>query len=486
MCVVLGGQPEVAERRGVITRLLHRPKHQRGDRTFLRRAAHAIDELLKVLRAERMSLSRETVAERRNELLEVRYLLDVRRLMNAVERGHSVRGQVRRHRFVGQQHELFDQTMGDVTLGRKDRLNLSMVGEDDVRLRQIEVNCAPPPATAVEHLEQLVHQFEQRHEPGVPSHGVGVSIGKNRVYLRVGHTRVAVDDTVMHLVPHDVAPAIDFHHTRLHEPIDPRIQAAETSGQFRGEHVDGSLRKVDRRRAFVGLFVECAPLLHVVRDVRDVDPERIVPVRQPIDGDGVVEVPGMFAIDRDCGHESKIGAAADVLVLDYRADASCLDDRSLGVNVGNVMLANDDLGVDAGLFYPTQHFDHVTNRPARRGRPPCDLDDDHLARLGGTRLARRHVDVREDTAIEWHDVSQFRGVQLESPDHARLAALEDSYDPPLGTSLGLPFDTGDDTISVHRLHQIAGRHIDIPAALQRAAGLGVIRHDEPESAGVGL
>ena len=283
-----------------------------------------------------------------------------------------------------------------------------MLGEDDVRLRQIEVNRPPPPATAVEHLEQLVHQLEHRHEPGVPRHGVGVSIGKNRVYFRVGHPRVAVDDTVVHLVAHDVAPAIDFHQTRLHEPIDARIQTAEASGQFRGEHVDGALGKVDRRRAFVGLFVECAPLLHVVGDVRDVDPEPVVPVRQSIDGDGVVEVSGVLAVDGDCGHESKIGTAADVLVLDDRADASCLDHRGLGVNVWNVMLANDDLGVDAGLFDPTQHFDHVANRPARRGRPSCDLDDDHLARLGGTRLPRRHVDVREDAAIEGHDVSQFR------------------------------------------------------------------------------
>src|SRR5688572_31752150 len=49
MRVVLGGQPEVAEARRVVPRLLHRPQHQRRDRPLLRGAAHAVDQLLEVL-----------------------------------------------------------------------------------------------------------------------------------------------------------------------------------------------------------------------------------------------------------------------------------------------------------------------------------------------------------------------------------------------------------------------------------------------------
>ena len=69
--------------------------------------------------------------------------------------------------------------------------------------------------------------------------------------------------------------------------------------------------------------------------VGDVDPEPVVPVRQPLDGDGVVEVPGVFAVDGDGRHGTEIGAAANVLVLDDPADASRLDHCSFGVHVGD-------------------------------------------------------------------------------------------------------------------------------------------------------
>ena len=49
---------------------------------------------------------------------------------------------------------------------------------------------------------------------------------------RVGHPRVAVDDAVVNLVAHDRALPIHLHQARLHQPIDVRIQAAESGRQL--------------------------------------------------------------------------------------------------------------------------------------------------------------------------------------------------------------------------------------------------------------
>jgi len=56
----------------------------------------------------------EGVAERRDELLELVHLEDVRRLVDAEQRRRPVIGQVLRHRLVGEQHELLDQPVRDV------------------------------------------------------------------------------------------------------------------------------------------------------------------------------------------------------------------------------------------------------------------------------------------------------------------------------------------------------------------------------------
>ncbi len=128
--------------------------------------------------------------------------------------------------------------------------------------------------------------------------------------------------------------------------------------------MDGPLCKVDRRGALVGLFVEGAPLLHIVRHIRNMHSQPVVSVRQPLDRDRIIKIPGVLAIDGDRSHGSEIGAAADVFLLDSPTNASRLGDSSLRVDVRKVVLANDDLCVDAGLFELAQYFDDPADRPA--------------------------------------------------------------------------------------------------------------------------
>ena len=88
----------------------------------------------------------------------------IRLFVHPVERRHADPLEVRRHGFVGQQHELLDQPMRDVPLGGHDRLDRPCIVEHDLGLRQIEVDRSAPPAARVQDVEQLVHALEHRHE----------------------------------------------------------------------------------------------------------------------------------------------------------------------------------------------------------------------------------------------------------------------------------------------------------------------------------
>jgi hypothetical protein len=292
---------------------------------------------------------------------------------------------VLRHRLVGDEHELLDDPVRDVSLERNDGLDHALVVENDFRLLQVEVDGTAAVPPLVEDIEQLAHLAEERYEIRVLGAHAGILLSENRVDVRVRHPGVAVDDAVVQLVAHDLAAAVDLHEAGLHEAVDVRIQAAESSRQLRRKHVDGALRKVHRRRTFVSFLIEGAALGHVVRDVGDVDAEPVVPIRQSVQGDRVVEVARVLAVDRD-GHQiPEIGPAADIPLAHFPAQALRLRNRLLAVLVGNPVLADDDLGVDARLFDVAEHLRDAAERPAGRRRPARDVDDHHVA---GRRLFR--------------------------------------------------------------------------------------------------
>src|SRR5262245_13466964 len=106
-------------------------------------------------------------------------------------------------------------------------------------------------------------------------------------------------------------------------------------------------------------------------------------VGHPLDGDCVVEVARMLAVNRYRRHGPKVSAPADVPILDGRTKPPSFFDRLLRVRIGNLVLANNDSCVDARLIDAPKHFDDAPERTARGRRPFGDLDDDHVAWLGG-------------------------------------------------------------------------------------------------------
>jgi hypothetical protein len=389
--------------------------------------------------------------------------------------------EVMRHRLVGDEHELFDDAVRHVSLGGDNLLDHPFVVQHDFRLFQVEVDRPAAVTPPVEDFKELAHGLEQSHETAVPRGDLRVMLRQDRVDVAIGHARVAVDDAVMKFVADDLPAAVDLHQTRLHEPIDVRPQAAQAGRELRREHVHGALREIHRRAALVRLPVQHAALGDVVRHVRDVDAEPVMPVREPLERDRVVEITRVLAVDGH-GHErTEIGPAAQVAFADLGPEPRGLLDRFRGVLVGDAVLANDDFGIDAGFVDVAEHFDHASERTARGRGPAGDLDGHHVTGLRIGAVARRNVHVHDDAAVERHHEAEPGLVHVKPADNGRAAALEDPDDASLGALVGHALDARDDAIAVDGLIQVAAGDVQVTAHIVDSP----IRHDEAEAARMG-
>ena len=239
----------------------------------------------------------------------------------------------------------------------------------------------------------------------------------------------------MELVADDLATAVDLHQARLHQPIDVRVQAADTGRQFAREHVHRPLGEVHRRGAGEAVEIERAALGHVVGDVGDVHAQPEVAVGEPLDRDGVVEVAGVLAVDGDDVPAAEVGAAGEVGRSDGVVAAPRLGDGIGGVLVGDAVFAQDDLGVDAGIVEPAEHLDHPPRRHPGRTRPALDLHGDHVAVGRRQRIPRCHLHVGVEPGIERHD-HRAAALEPDLADDLGAAPLEDLQHPALGPAVG--------------------------------------------------
>ena len=218
-----------------------------------------------------------------------------------------------------------------------------------------------------------------------------------------------------------------------------------------------------------------------MRDVGDVDAEPVVSVRQRLERNRVVEVAGVLAVNRDDRRWTEIRAAAQVLLADRRADSARFGDGFLTVLVGDAVLTDDDLVVDARLVDVSEHLGYAAERAARGRRPAGNLDDHHVAWLGVQKLVPRHLHIHDQAAIERHDESFSAAVVgVKTSDDRCGPALEDPEDPPFGALVRVSFKARDDAVAVHRLIQIAAGDVQVAFhALERP-----VWHDESEAARV--
>ena len=454
------GQAEVAEVHHVISRLLHRPQHEERHRALLRGAADAIGELLERTWMHGAACRRvEAMAERLQERLELQQPHRIGRFVHPVQRRHVGAFEVRGHRLVGQQHELLDDPVGDVALRGDDVGDGAILVDDHLGLGQVEVDRAATFAPAVQDREERTHPFERRHQPLVPRAQRLVVALEDGVHVVVGHARGAVDDAVVQRVTHHLAAAVHLHHAALHEAIDVRQQAAGARRQLVWEHVDGTLGEVHRGAACERLEIERAAFRHVVRHVGDVHRQAVVPVRQPIDGHGIVEIAGVHPVDGHDGVPTEIGASGDVVRLHHGVAGPGLGDGVGRVFVGNPVLPNHDLGVDAGGVDGAQYLHDAPGGLGRRAGPTGDLHADHLAIRGLERRVDRHAHVHVEPGVEGPHEDQPAAIARHQSDDLGAPPFLDRHHPSGDTAADAGwFDPHGDGVAMHGARASRRRH----------------------------
>src|SRR4029453_4129479 len=167
-------------------------------------------------------------------------------------------------------------------------------------------------------------------------------------------------------------PAVNPQRRTLPQPIDSRVEAAESGRQLRGKHVHRALWKVDRCAALVGLLVERAPFGHVVGHVGNMYPEPVIAVRQLLERDGIVEIACVFAVDGDRDERTEVGPSFYISLADLAAQTFGFRYRRLAMLIGYPELADDDLGVATRLVDCAQNVSAAAHGCPGGSRPPCD------------------------------------------------------------------------------------------------------------------
>ena len=80
--------------------------------------------------------------------------------MDAIERGNPAALKIPGHGFVGGQHELFNEAVGEVPFRTRNAHHAAKLVELNQRLRQIEIDGAALHAPAIENECEFLHQFE--------------------------------------------------------------------------------------------------------------------------------------------------------------------------------------------------------------------------------------------------------------------------------------------------------------------------------------
>ena len=295
--------------------------------------------------------------------------------------------------------------------------------------------------------------------------------------LGVGQARVRPDHRGVEAVVLDLAGGRDVHVGDHGKALDLRIERAQAVGELLGQHRDHAAREVHRVATVEGVLVERAGGVHIVRDVGDGD-DQAVALALALAIHGIVEVLGGLAVDGDQRQLGEILAPGPVLLAHHVRELARL---RLGLGrelVGQIVLAQRDLDLHAGIGVVAEHLDDAADRLGELGRLLDQFHGDDLPGLGLLAPARGDQDVlRQATVLGHHD--HHAVLVDDAADDAAVGALQHLDQLAFGTAAAvLAGDAHDHAVAVQQLAHLLGAEEDV--------GLAVVAAQEAEAVGMAL
>src|SRR5260370_1235027 len=416
MGVLVEAEGEMSERLRGVAGLLERTEHEVGDDAFFRFADDLSNEALIVLRSDAQVATRERhlhaalaavaigvraagfrgrgnaamangdfalvqvfdaerITKGASQLFELEDFAGVGLLMNAMERLDAASKKIRGDSAIGGEHEFFDETVSDIALAARDIGHALLFVEFDDRLREIEIDGATFVAAGVEQQSEFLHIAEAGRERGVTLGHFRVGF-EDFVDVGVGHALGGANDAGSHARGFHIAGGVEFHERAHDQAIFVGLEGTHAVREGFGKHGDSAIGKVNGGAAEACFLVERRASSNVVRDVGDVDLQ-VPAVGAVLDGAGIVEIARGFSVDGGDREVAEIFAAGALgLAAGLRATLGFVQNVG-GEDMREVMLANDDLGVDAEFARTAENFDDAASRRCASGwiAEQLDVDD---------------------------------------------------------------------------------------------------------------
>ena len=234
-------------------------------------AFHGVEQLLQL---EAVFQIFDFVAKLADEFGEHSHLPRVGAAVDATQEDQAGVGELFGHRFVGGEHELFDDLMAFGVLCEVSAGDAAVGVEVDLHFGHRELERAALEAAGAEDHGQLVHAREQRVDVGrqiTEDAGCAAfsccrgwpACGRASVFCRqvfvdffVRESAAALDGGFEHVGRDADAFFGELHHGREGVANFVRLQAGQVVGDDLRQHRDDAVGQVDARRAFVRFAVE--------------------------------------------------------------------------------------------------------------------------------------------------------------------------------------------------------------------------------------
>ena len=335
-----------------------------------------------------------------------------------------------RDSFVGQQHELLDQLVGNVVRHPFNTSHAALFIEADLHLGEIQFQRArlePQPPDALREFVRVMQHSLNGARWRALQNLEGLAIAETA--LRMNHR--GISPGLQH-----AAVLRDEELHALRQAIHVRLERTELVAQCLRQHRDDAVHQVGGVAAPPRLVIERGSRLHIVRYVRNVNPELPVILGNSVEADGVVEVLGIVGIDGDDLMTPAILAPGNFTGAHLAADGARLIQDLLGEMQREVVLAQHGEHVHALFVGRTQHLHHFALR-IRVPRFPRAQFDHHLVSGGrpAPDVARlRHVNVVRDAWVIGNHVEKARAA-MERADDPRAMPLKHLQDASGGLDL---------------------------------------------------
>ena len=422
--------------------------------------------------------------------------------MNAMQRFDAALQEVAGDGAIGGQHELFNEPVRDVSHAARDIGHALLFVEFNDRFREIEIDGAMLVAAGIEEQRQFFHFAEAGGQRGVALRHLSIAF-KDFVDVRIGHAFGGANNAGSHARGFHVPGGVEFHERAHDQAILARLERTHAIRKGFRKHRDSAIGEVNGGSAETSLPVESALRSNIVRYIGDVDLQMPAAIRATFDVDGVVEIARGLSID---GHDRQVPEIFPACALDFidglRATLGFIQNFG-GERMREMMLADDDLGINAEIAGTPENLDDAAGRRCAsvriaqqlhvhdgsvqfiqpRDAPRSDAgfiraaETQLLPQPGGQFVAARNLHLVLDSNIVRQDHIVLGAVAKQTDDRWMRAA-QDSNDAALSTlragDAAQTLNLCQNVVAVHRVLDAVARNEDIAVELRHRR----IRDDE--------